>query len=106
MVTAHLADDQLETIVMRLNRSSGVGGLAAIRAHNGRNLRPLPNWRRSELFDVALENALPLVHYTSNRDHRLHRALPHHALRSHTAHAPAPPRKPWGSPPPDHQAPP
>src|SRR3546814_20600132 len=31
IVTAHHADEQLETIVMRLNRSSGVGGLAPIR---------------------------------------------------------------------------
>src|SRR3546814_19873532 len=58
------------TIVMRLNRSSGVGGLAAIRAKNGRILRPLLNWRRGELVEVALENDLPFVDDPSNSDDR------------------------------------
>src|SRR3546814_17914923 len=70
---------------MRLNRSSGVGGLAAIRAKNGRILRPLLNWRRSELVEVALENDLPFVDDPSNSDDRFDRARLRHALRSQTA---------------------
>src|SRR3546814_12037434 len=70
---------------MRLNRSSGVGGLAAIRAKNGRILRPLLNWRRSELVEVALENDLPFVDDPSNSDDRFGRARLRHALRSQTA---------------------
>src|SRR3546814_1335780 len=48
VVTAHHADDQLETMIMRLNRSSGVGGLAGVRARNGTVLRPLLSWRQEE----------------------------------------------------------
>ncbi|GAO78966.1 tRNA(Ile)-lysidine synthetase [Sphingopyxis sp. C-1] len=85
IITAHHADDQLETIVMRLNRSSGVGGLAAIRAKNGVILRPLLHWRRSELVELALENDLPFVDDPSNSDNRFDRARLRHALQSQTA---------------------
>lgn len=85
IVTAHHADDQLETIVMRLNRASGVGGLAAIRARNGVIVRPLLHWRRSDLVHLALENDLPFVDDPSNSDDRFDRARLRHALRSQTA---------------------
>lgn len=51
--TAHHADDQLETILMRLARGSGVGGMAGIRARNGRIVRPLLDFRKSELEDIC-----------------------------------------------------
>ena len=82
IVTAHHADDQLETIVMRLNRSSGVSGLAAIRARNGTLLRPLLNWRRNSLVALALENDIPFVDDPSNSDNRFDRARLRHALQS------------------------
>lgn len=85
IVTAHHADDQLETIVMRLNRSSGVGGLAAIRARNGVVLRPLLHWRRNQLVRLALDNDIPFVDDPSNCDNRFDRARLRHALRSQTA---------------------
>lgn len=89
ILTAHHADDQLETIVMRLNRSSGVGGLAAIRARNGVVLRPLLAWRRSDLVGLALENDLPFVDDPSNSDNRFDRARLRQALRSQTVLDPA-----------------
>ena len=61
ITTAHHADDQLETIIMRLNRSSGVGGLAAIRARNGSVLRPLLGWRRAELVGLVEEGLVVRV---------------------------------------------
>ncbi|WP_432770559.1 MAG: tRNA lysidine(34) synthetase TilS [Sphingopyxis sp.] len=85
IVTAHHADDQLETIVMRLNRSSGVGGLAAIRARNGVVLRPLLHWRRADLVHLALEQDIPFVDDPSNSDDRFDRARLRQALRSQTA---------------------
>jgi tRNA(Ile)-lysidine synthase len=74
VLTAHHADDQLETLVMRLNRSSGLAGLAGIRARNRTVVRPLLHWRREELGDILAEIALPFVDDPSNRDHRYDRA--------------------------------
>src|SRR3546814_1968101 len=71
-------------MIMRLNRSSGVGGLAGVRARNGTVLRPLLSWRRDDLTVLALEADLPLVEDPSNRDHRFDRARLRQALRSQT----------------------
>jgi tRNA(Ile)-lysidine synthase len=61
IATAHHADDQLETILMRLARGSGVDGLAAIRAHYGRVIRPLLSFTKAELVDIcASANVRPL----------------------------------------------
>lgn len=84
ILTAHHADDQLETIVMRLNRSSGVGGLAAIRATNGVILRPLLHWRRADLVRLALDEDLPFVDDPSNSDSRFDRARLRRGLQSQT----------------------
>jgi tRNA(Ile)-lysidine synthase len=74
VVTAHHADDQAETLLMRLNRGSGVAGLAGIRAVNGRVLRPLLEWRRAELQTIVDEAGLAAAIDPSNRDERFDRA--------------------------------
>ncbi|MDE1915663.1 MAG: tRNA lysidine(34) synthetase TilS [Sphingomonadales bacterium] len=59
LATAHHADDQAETLVMRLNRGSGVAGLAGVRERalvpttRWPLLRPLLGWRRAELAAIA-----------------------------------------------------
>ena len=74
LLTAHHADDQRETVLMRLNRSSGVGGLAAVRARNGAVLRPLLGWRREELAAIVAAQHLPHAQDPSNSDERFDRA--------------------------------
>lgn len=74
ILTAHHADDQLETLIMRLNRSSGVGGLAGIRAQQGTVLRPLLGWRRGALSHWAKVHAVPFVDDPANADPRFDRA--------------------------------
>lgn len=81
LMTAHHADDQAETLLMRLNRGSGVGGLAGVRERNGRVLRPLLSWRRDELARLVAERNLPFVQDPSNCDSRFDRA----ALRARLA---------------------
>lgn len=81
IVTAHHADDQLETLLMRLNRSSGVSGLAGVRQKNGHILRPLLGWRRAELQKIALDEDIPFIDDPSNSDQRFDRARLRHALK-------------------------
>ena len=80
LLTAHHADDQLETLIMRLNRGSGIGGLAGIRATHGRIARPLLGWRKAELERVVTHCGLSPVDDPSNRDPRYDRARLRKAL--------------------------
>jgi len=89
LLTAHHADDQAETMVMRLNRGAGVRGLAAMRPRAAvpghpdlALLRPLLGWRRSELAHVVAQAGLPAADDPSNRDHRFERARIRAALAS------------------------
>lgn len=76
ILTGHHADDQAETLLMRLTRGSGVGGLAGIRASGplpgsggeARLLRPLLGWRRDELESIARAAGIEPVDDPSNRD--------------------------------------
>ena len=74
LVTAHHADDQLETVIMRLNRGAGVTGLSGVRARQGRIVRPLLGWRRSELVAIVADAGITPVDDPSNRDDRYDRA--------------------------------
>lgn len=80
LLTAHHADDQAETLLMRLNRGSGLAGLAGIRA-TGRNpvsgglvLRPLLDWRKAELEALVRDCGIEPAQDPSNRDDRFDRA--------------------------------
>lgn len=83
LMTAHHADDQLETILMRLNRASGVAGMAGVRGRRGRVLRPLLGVRKRDLLAYAERRGLPFVSDPSNADARFDRAR----LRSRLAQA-------------------
>lgn len=80
VMTAHHADDQAETLLMRLNRGSGVAGLAGIRASaeipgwGGTLLRPLLRWRKSELEDIVAAAGINPVIDPSNSDEQFDRA--------------------------------
>lgn len=49
IATAHHADDQAETVLMRVLGGSGPGGLAAMPSRRGRLLRPLLPFRRDDV---------------------------------------------------------
>ncbi len=66
IATAHHADDQLETLLMRLARGSGVDGLSAIRSTNGHILRPLLGFTKDELISICATAGLNPVEDPSN----------------------------------------
>lgn len=84
VMTAHHADDQAETLLMRLNRGAGVGGLAGIRAVNRHVVRPLLGWRRAELQAIVDAAGITALRDPSNEDLRFDRAR----FRRHLADAP------------------
>jgi tRNA(Ile)-lysidine synthase len=49
IVTGHTADDQLETLLMRLGRGAGLVGLSGMRPRNGIWLKPLLEATRAEI---------------------------------------------------------
>ena len=92
IATAHHADDQLETILMRIARGSGIDGLAAVRARHGRVIRPLLNFRKTKLEGICAECGITPVLDPSNQDLRFDRvairqwlANAHHPLEAHRA---------------------
>jgi tRNA(Ile)-lysidine synthase len=89
LCTAHHADDQAETILMRLQRGSGIAGLSGIRAVRKLNpsltlIRPLLGWTRAELSDLVRGAGLTAVDDPSNRDTRFDRV----AMREFLANNP------------------
>jgi tRNA(Ile)-lysidine synthase len=80
IATAHHAEDQLETLVMRLNRSAGVAGLAGVRARQGHVIRPLIGWRRCELADTVVGAGIVAIDDPCNHDDRFDRARLRKAL--------------------------
>lgn len=86
LCTAHHADDQAETLLLRLGRASGVAGLAGVRAIGqvpGTRLpllRPLLDWRRTELAEVVHAAGLIAANDPSNADDRFDRARLRKAL--------------------------
>lgn len=80
IMTAHHADDQLETLLMRLNRGSGVAGLAGVRSRSGRVIRPLLGERKADLLAFAHARGLPYALDPSNADPRFDRAVLRAAL--------------------------
>lgn len=80
VATAHHADDQAETLLMRLNRGSGLAGLAGVRAVTRIEgaeitlLRPLLGWRKAELAAVVAAEGLVAADDPSNADPTFDRA--------------------------------
>ncbi len=77
LAVGHTADDQAETVLMRLSRSAGVDGLSgmsAVRTENGISLiRPLLGCGRDELRDFLTQQGVSWIDDPSNEDDRFDR---------------------------------
>ncbi len=58
VLTAHHADDDLETFLINLSRGTGLRGLTGITENSGRIIRPLLPFSREEIFDFAKKKGL------------------------------------------------
>lgn len=71
IATAHHADDQAETVLMRLIRGTGPGGLAGIpeqrREKELELIRPLLRITKQELLEYCRRNGVPFAIDSSNR---------------------------------------
>ena len=81
VATAHHIEDQAETLLMRLNRGSGLKGLAAMRTRRAMPMaadimliRPLLGWHRGELAALCAAAGLEPACDPSNEDPKYDRA--------------------------------
>ncbi|MCK4847009.1 MAG: tRNA lysidine(34) synthetase TilS [Deltaproteobacteria bacterium] len=64
---AHNADDQAETIIMRMMKGASLTGLRGIEAKSGIYLRPMLNTSRAEIKAFAKKNKVAFVEDSSNK---------------------------------------
>ena len=58
LITAHHADDNLETFIINLSRGTGLSGLTGIPAINNHIIRPLLPFSREEIYIYATKNSI------------------------------------------------
>ncbi len=81
LATAHHADDQLETMIMRILRGSGVDGMSGIREKRGNIIRPLLHFPKSALISYVASQGIDAVDDPSNRDQGFDRVRVRNALK-------------------------
>ena len=80
IATAHHAEDQAETVLLRLGQGSTWTGLAGIRPRAGALVRPLLSLPREALAREVAASGLRPVDDPTNRDVRLRRSAVRHRL--------------------------
>ena len=75
IATGHHVDDQAETLLMRMARGAGLGGLVGVRYKRPLEpgvtlVRPLLDWRRTELAAIVAAAGMTPVDDPANRDPR------------------------------------
>ncbi|MBL7730551.1 MAG: tRNA lysidine(34) synthetase TilS [Chitinophagaceae bacterium] len=68
LLTAHHADDNIETVAMNFFRGTGIRGLKGMQPRNGKIIRPLLFARRSDIEEYTLLHGLEYVTDSSNLD--------------------------------------
>jgi tRNA(Ile)-lysidine synthase len=87
IATGHTADDQAETVLMRLLQGAGPRGLAGIAPARGVVFRPLIEARRDEIVAHLASRGLAWVEDATNRDPRFLRNRIRHEILPFLSHA-------------------
>ena len=81
IVTAHHADDVVETFMINLSRGTGLDGLTGIPSQNGNIIRPMLPFSRKEIEEYVSENNLQWREDSSNAsDKYLRNKIRHHII--------------------------
>lgn len=80
IATAHTADDNAETVLLRMIRGTGLKGLGAITPVSGNVIRPMLTITRVEVEDFLSEWSLPHVEDSSNGGDQFLRNRIRHAV--------------------------
>lgn len=81
LLTAHHADDTIETFLINLTRGTGLEGLTGIPKQNDKVIRPLLCFTRQEIEDYAKENKIEWREDSSNAsDKYLRNKIRHHLI--------------------------
>ena len=81
ILTAHHADDNLETFLINLSRGTGLEGLTGIPEQNENIIRPLLQFSRQEIENYAKENNIKWREDSSNAsDNYLRNKIRHHVV--------------------------
>jgi tRNA(Ile)-lysidine synthase len=80
IATAHTADDQLETLLLRLARGTGLAGLGGMRARRGGWIKPLLTATRADIETDLRAIEQPWREDRSNRDLRYARSRVRHEV--------------------------
>lgn len=76
----HQADDQVETVLFRILRGTGVRGLGGIPYRREMFVRPLLDVERAQILTYLRRRSIPFVEDPSNRDARFSRARLRHQV--------------------------
>jgi len=80
LVLGHNADDQAETVMMRIIRGTGIKGLSAIPPRRGKIIRPLIDLTREQIVSYAAQHGIEYVEDSSNSETKYMRNRLRHEL--------------------------
>ena len=71
VLTAHHANDNIETMLYNLAKGTGIRGLRGMKGKHGKVIRPLLFASRSEILDYAESNKIEYIEDQSNRNNKI-----------------------------------
>ena len=80
VLLAHHKQDQVETILMRIFRGTGIDGLVGIKEQSGGIIRPFINLDKQDIMQYIKENDIPYVDDETNLDVRYTRNFIRHSI--------------------------